>query len=144
MKRKRILLFTIVLALLIGVMPANATEIETNDPEPVIEEYIYLYQITSTLSINSSGLATCSGSATISDLNNNYYVTVSVSLQRQDSSSWTTLNTWYNSSFGTAARTEQRYVTHGHYYKVVTTATVYNSAGTRLESAKLTSQVVYY
>lgn len=144
MKKRRALFIVLVITLLIGIIPVQAVELDYDDPEPVIDEYIYLYQMTSTLSINSSGLATCGGSAATSNINSNYSITISVCLYRQTTSgSWASVKTWYASNINSVALTRSYYVTSG-YYKVVTTARVYNASGIQIESAKLTSNISHY
>jgi len=109
----------------------------------VSARYQYIDVLHATLSINSSGLASCGGYAMPSNSNTNSPVTVE--LQRKSGNSWTSEYSWSGSSTGTwtAAASGTRYVVRGTY-RVVTTAKVYSSSGSLLETQSVTSGEVTY
>jgi hypothetical protein len=109
----------------------------------VSARYKYIDIIGASLSINSSGLASCGGYVMPSDSNTNS--TVTVELQRKSGNSWTSEYSWSGSSTGTwtAAASGTRYVVRGTY-RVVTTAKVYSSSGSLLETQSVTSSEVTY
>lgn len=95
------------------------------------------------LSIDSSGRASCYGVASLySDAQT---VQLTVSLQKQSGTGWSTVQSWTGSGSGLAGVEIVRdyYVVHGTY-RVCNTATVYSANGTFLETASAYSAVVTY
>ena len=140
---KRVLALFLAVLFLLGAVPVNATEIDTNEPEPVIEEYKNISLITASLSIGSSGLAVCSGYAQTYSTTDK--INLTVTLQRQNSSgSWSPVTSWHSTGYGSATIIGRYYVTSGYNYRSVTRASVYTSSGTYVETVLKYSAVVYY
>ena len=99
--------------------------------------------MSATLNINSSGKAQCGG--TVNPSNNSYTSYLTVSLQQSTSGGWTTIKSWSGSGTGVAGVNlcNYWYVINGTY-RVRTTASVYSSAGTLLETASLYSAIKIY
>ena len=95
------------------------------------------------LSINSSGRASCLGIASLYD--ESQTVQLTVSLQKQSGTSWSTVQSWTASGSGLSGVEIARdyYVVHGTY-RVCNTAKVYSATGTLLETASVYSAVVTY
>lgn len=110
------------LLLLVGALMANFATAQA-----VELRYAGVSRISSTLNISSSGAASCSGQAII---RSGYTADLTVELQQDG----TTIKTWTDSGSGTLSAGGTYYVTSGHDYIVVTTATVYDSNGNYVES----------
>ena len=108
----------------------------------VSARYQYITTLNAGLSINSSGLATCSGLVKPSD--NDTSTTLTVELQKY-SSGWKYDDSWNTSGTGTknVQLSAQKYVVRG-LYRVVVTAKVYSSSGKLLETQSLMSHEVTY
>ena len=89
------------------------------------------------LDISSSGCASCYGRVTPYS---GYKVTLEVELQRDGK----TIKSWSDTNKDTFSIDEIYYVTPGHDYQVVVTATVYNSSGRIVETPTTDSAVVSY
>jgi len=109
----------------------------------VSARYKYIDILGASLTINSSGLASCSGYVCPSDNSTN--TTLTVELQKKSGNSWVSEYSWSGSSVGmrTAVASGTRYVVRGTY-RVVSTANVYSSSGTLLETQSVTSKEVTY
>lgn len=109
----------------------------------VSARYKHIDGIYASLSISSSGLATCEGLILPSD--NNTSTTLIVELQYYSNGSWTYNDSWY--AYGTGrnivAKSAQKYVVHGKY-RVVSTAKIYSSSGTLLENESCISPEFTY
>ena len=92
----------------------------------ITPRYKAIAQIASSLSISSSGGATCAGRVVLDD---GYTADLVVEL-KQD---WTTIKTWTSSGSLVVSAGGLYYVMSGHTYVVRTTATVYNSNGKLVE-----------
>lgn len=105
--------------------------------------FTYIWTLDAGLSINSSGKATCVGNVTI--YNSSYRTDLAVQLQKSTDSGWTTIKTWTASGIGVAGThlEEDYYVVRGTY-RVCSTAKVYNTSGTLLESESIYSAKVTY
>lgn len=110
------------LLLLLGALMANFATAHAVEPR-----YIGVAQLSATLNISSNGAASCGGKAI---LWNGYTVDVKVEL-KQDG---TTIKTWTSSGSGIVSAGGTYYVTSGHEYVVITTATVYDSDGNIVET----------
>ena len=96
--------------------------------------------ITASLTISSSGLASCSGTITLSY--SSYSADMALDLQRYSGGSWHSVKSW--SASDVTSMHKSYYVTHGYSYRVVASATVYNASGYYVESPSATSPTVYY
>lgn len=130
---KRLFCILLSVALLASGMSVAAMDV----PTPY---YDATASITAGLSISTSGLASCSGTIRFSDASAS--ATLTMKLQQYTSSGWSTIGSWSTASATSLYKTQ--YVTHGYYYRVVTSANVYNSAGSYVESPSATSASKYY
>ena len=134
------------LALLVAslfTLPAAALDVEPPaDPIDPIEPYINIDSFTATISISSSGYATCGSS--VSTKNSSYYVSLTMTLQKYYSGGWHDVKTWSTSGTGGAFLSKSRYVTSGYYYRTKATAYVTTSGGSYVESPSAYSASVYY
>lgn len=122
--RKKTMRSTISILLLLGVLMANLAPAQATQIGPM---YIGISQLASTLSISSSGGASCNGRVAVL---NGYKADLTVEL-KQDGA---TIKTWTSSGSGTVSAGGTYYVASGHSYYVTATAKVYNSSGTLVES----------
>ena len=122
--RKKTMRSTISILLLLGVLMANLVTAQAAQIGPM---YIGISQLASTLSISSSGGASCNGRVAVL---NGYKADLTVEL-KQDGA---TIKTWTSSGSGTISAGGTYYVASGHSYYVTSTAKVYNSSGTLVES----------
>lgn len=108
---------------------AEAAEIEPR--------FAGIASLAASLDISSSGCASCYGRVTPYS---GYKVTLKVALQRDGK----TIKSWSDTDNETFSIDEIYYVTPGHDYQVVVTATVYNSSGKIVETPTADSAVVSY
>lgn len=96
-------------------------------------QFTAILSMSAGLSINSSGKATCAGSVTPS--NDTYTADMTVSLEKSTGNGWSTIKSWTGSGTGYfgVVIDAYYYVTSGTY-RVCTTAKIYNSSGTLLET----------
>jgi len=109
----------------------------------VSARYKHIDMIVASLTINSSGLATCEGGVYPSDSDTN--TTLIVELQKFSGGSWGKDDSWSTSGTGTNTimLSGKKYVVHGKY-RVVVTAKVYSSSGALLENESCISHEVTY
>ena len=106
--------------------------------------YQHISALTAALSINSSGLATSSGSVLPSTSNST--TTVTVELQRRSGSSWIYEASWSNSGSGTRTvfQSGQRFVVRGTYRVLVTAVVRCSTTNIVLETATRLSHEVTF
>lgn len=135
----------VALMLVLAAVPAVASGSVQNAETPglITPQFTYIALLNSGLSINSSGKSTCAGLARAYDHSHTFKLTVD--LQKSSASGWSTIKSWATSATGGSTAEIQRnyYVVHGTY-RVLTTARVYNSSGSLLETQSLYSNVVTY
>lgn len=133
----QLLSVAVVICLLVVV-----TSAATPNGEMIQPRLSKLTSLNATLDIDASGRATCYSSARDSDRTDS--VSLYMELQRSSNgSSWTTVKSWSTTGSSFVSLTQSWYVnTSGYSYRVVATASVYNSAGTFVESVTATSAVV--
>lgn len=95
--------------------------------------------ISASLSISTSGKATCTGKI---HLYSSYTATLTVKLQRYENGYWSTVKSWSTSD--STSLSKSYYVTSGYSYRVVTSASVYNSSGKYVEGPSATSATKSY
>lgn len=95
--------------------------------------------ISADLSISSTGKASCAG---VVVLYSGYTATLTMKLQQYNGSYWTTIKSWSTSD--SKSLSKSYYVSSGYSYRVVTSAKVYNSAGTYVETPSVTSVTKSY
>lgn len=128
---KRALCLLLVVALLTAGMGVFASDIAPC--------YTGTSFISTDLSISSTGKASCSG---VISLYSNYTATLTMKLQQYNGSYWTTIQTWSTSD--SKSLSKSYYVSSGYSYRVVTSAKVYNSSGTYVETPSVTSATKSY
>ena len=96
------------------------------------------------LTISSSGYAQCSSE--IRTFDSSYEIDLTMSLQRSsnDGRTWSTVETWDTSDYGSAALEEGRFVLSGYSYSVKATAEIYDESGDLIEEESVTSPVEEY
>ncbi len=133
--KKAISMFLVAATIALSVVPAYAASSSTSGYMSV--NFISIMSISAGLSIDSNGKATCSGLVTPSD--DAYTADITVSLQEYDNG-WTTIKSWTASGEGYdgAYASAKYYVSNGKY-RVKSTAKIYDSAGTLLETQSINS-----
>jgi hypothetical protein len=134
-----LLVFCVMLAL-----PLSAFAAPAGNGLVIQHRYSYIDLISAGLSINGSGCASCGG--VVQATYTNTTASIEVSLQQYKNNAWTTLKTWTGSGPGywSLEVSGDYYVSSGYSYRVVSTATVYNASGSKLETAnKTTSEKTY-
>lgn len=107
--------------------------------EDIAPYYTGTSAISASLSISSSGKASCSG---IIRLYSGYSASFTMKLQKYTGGYWSTVKTWSTSDKHILSK--EYYVTSGYNYRVVTSASVYNSSGAYVETTSAISQTVSY
>ena len=125
------------LLLSVTILASGMVVMAADTPTPY---YDATASISASLTISTSGLASCGGSVTLSD--SSAFATLTMKLQQYTSSGWTTIEPWSTSTSTRLSKT--KYVTHGYYYRVVTSANVYDANGHYVESPSVTSASKYY
>lgn len=130
LKSASMLLVLVCVLSTLSIFPsAKAAEIEPR--------FTGIASLAASLDISSSGCASCYGRVTPYS---GYKVTLEVELQRDGK----TIKSWSDTNKDTFSIDEIYYVTPGHDYQVVVTATVYNSSGRIVETPTTDSAVVSY
>lgn len=125
---KRILCVILTVALLMSGTSAFAGD--------VTPRYTGTSAIATDLSVSSTGKASCMASIV---LYSGYTATLTMKLQQYNGSYWTTWSTSDSKSLS-----KSYYVSSGYSYRVVTSAKVYNSSGTYVETPSVTSATKSY
>ena len=111
---------------------------------PLYARYSYITMLSGGLSIDSYGLANCTGLIIPSNSNTRTFLTVT--LEQYNNGSWAGIESWTNSGSGIASisKTGKRYVDRGKY-RVVVNAKVYDSfSGSLLEDENFTTSEKTY
>lgn len=130
---KKIVRSVISVLLLTGILASNLVV----HAENIMPRYTGITLLVSSLTISNAGAAKGNGSATA---RSGYTVDLTVELKRDGS----IIKTWTSSGSGTISAGGTYYVTSGHEYVVTTTATVYNSSGTLIETISKDSATKSY
>ncbi len=143
--KKIICIWLLVLMAGFSTVPAYAADgTENSGAQGVITpRFTYISLLSSGLTINSSGKATCVGLASAYDSSHTTILTVD--LQKFAGSGWSTIKSWSASSNGTSVAVVEKdyYVVYGTY-RVCATAEVYNASNILLERKSLYSDTVIY
>ena len=143
MKRKNLICLLLVICFLSSIMTAFAAELEPPvEPDPE-EPFVGLASASGTLSINSSGIATCTG---VADLYNGYTAEVTVTLQRRISGSWVPYTSWSGSGSSTVFvnNSTSSSIPSGYKYRTYVYITVYDSNNHFVENAETWSVTKSY
>lgn len=142
---KKIASVAVILIMLVSLtIPAYAVDLSTTSSSGIISpQFTSIGQMSAGLNIDSSGKAQCSGTVTPS--NNTYKSYLTVSLQQSTSGGWTTIKSWSGSGTGVAGVSlcNYWYVVNGTY-RVCSTASIYSSTGTFLETESIYSAIKIY
>ena len=124
------------MVLLLGVITPKASA--ASYPVPL---YTVLANVSATLSISSTGMATCSGSAKTFD--SDYVIELSMDLIKYDQDE--TIKSWSTSGKTSVSLSKKNwYVAKGHDYQVVVTAKVYDTNNRLVETASAESGIFSY
>ena len=129
---KRYIRSALSIILLLGALIVNLAPAQAVEPR-----FAVVTDLVASLSVSSSGKASCSGAVYVDE---GYTVDLKMEL-KQDG---TTIKTWTNSGSGMVRVSGNYYVTSGHNYMVVTTATAYTSSGQWVESQVKNSDEKHY
>jgi len=136
--KKTISIFLAMFLAILMTVPAFAADSGGYTAESVMSpKFTYIWSISAGLDISSAGKALCAGSVDASS--NSYTAELTVSLQKNTSSGWTTIKSWNGSGSGQGLIVENYYYVSKGTYRVCSTAKIYNSAGTLLETQSLYS-----
>ena len=126
-----------ILCLLISSASASTVAGETIQPR-----YSSINLFTTGLEVSAAGRADCCAFVSVDDDDT---VTLIMSLKKSsDGVTWSIEKTWSVTGTRTVALEKSYYVVSGYYYKVATTATVYNENGYYLETGNLSSSITNY
>ena len=138
--RKKFLPF--LLAVLLTLCLVSPKSAEASDSVVITPQWTYLFVVTNSLSINASGLASMSSHMECTDditkvVMNNY-------LQRYVDGSWTTFNSWSQTTYDSGAFwSKTYYVYEGYNYRLRTYFYAYQGS-TPVESTYLTTAIQSY
>jgi len=123
------------LILIISMLPLMTAYATANIITP---QFTYIMSISAGLDINKYGRAQCVGS--VDATSDNYRVTLTVTLEKYVNNGWRSIKSWSGSGSGQSGLIVEGYyyIDHG-LYMVCSTARVYNSSGTLLETESLCS-----
>lgn len=129
------------LGLAIAFLVLVSSALAANAAQP---RYVKIQSLSADLqSISLAGRATCNSSVIVYDAACS--VTITAELQQSgDGASWDTIKTWSSSGNRTVEIDGYWYVDQGYEYRVLATATVYDSSGNIVETASTTSSVREY
>ncbi len=141
----KILALTLALSACAGGMSvyAQGGEAETSavidtDIQP---KYTAIVTTSSGLKHMGSGKMNCQGTTTVRD---GYNAGVTVELQQNTSSGWTTIQSWSDSDSDWAIIEQNYYVPKGYSYRVKTTHRSYTSSWSLIESVTKYSNIASY
>lgn len=136
--KKPISICLAILILTLLTVPAYAVDAGNYTSESVMSpQFTYIWQMSAGLGINSSGKAHTSGSVDVASMT--YSAELTVELQKNANNSWSTIKTWTGNSVGPGLIVEGDYYVVQGTYRVKTTAQVYSSTGTLLETQSIYS-----
>ena len=121
------------LVIMVLSLPLSAYAANANTDKMMSPRFSYILSMSAGLEINSAGKAGCAGTVTPSS--NTYTSDLTISLQQKTGTGWSTIKSWTDSGVGYAGVTLEGYwyVVHGTY-RVCSTAKIYSSSGTLLET----------
>ncbi|MDO9534518.1 MAG: hypothetical protein Q7J85_04115 [Bacillota bacterium] len=132
--KKLIIISLVSFILIFSAIPVYAAETAKLSTESdIAPQFTAIWSMGAGLSIDSWGKAICSGFVT--PQSNSYSSELTVSLQKSTGSGWSTIKSWSESGVGFAG-----VIIEGHHYvasgtyRVCSTAKIYNSSGTLLET----------
>lgn len=136
MKKTISLIIVATILLSLGSQAFASTKIENADITPM---WATLVNVSASLSINSLGIATCSGAMGLNDNSGDYKSRLIIELQKLDSFGyWNTIASWSKEGGVVCANDTYRAVSSGTY-RVKSTGEVYDSDGNFIESGTAVS-----
>lgn len=150
MLKKRLVAITLTLIAVLNLSPAVAavTAVCLSPTETVISlsldpRFSYMSRIASSLSVNSLGRASCTGTFTTYD---EYDSTITMTLQQFKDGKWSSIKEWSEdySGSGIKALDKGYYVASGYRYRVVTVVQIWGTDGKELEKASCDSPIYEY
>jgi len=138
--KKTICAFLTVFTAFFMVVPAYAAVDKSSFKveSAIMPQFKYIWSISAGLGIDSAGKAHYSGS--VDAASDSYTAYLTVSLQKQTSSGWSTVKSWSDSGSGQSGLTVEGYYYVGHgTYRVCSTAKIYSDSGDLLETASFFS-----
>ena len=136
MKKHKILSALLVVLLLAAMVPAQAAYIEDETAPPY---FTGLVMGQTSIDIGTLGKATCTASVQCRE---GYTMDVTLSLQENDGSGWSTLRSWSKSGTPIVNITESYYVNTNYSHRTCIYVEVSDSNGNFVESAVAYSSVV--
>jgi len=136
--KKPISICLAILILTLLTVPAYAVDAGNYTTKSVMSpQFTYIWQMSAGLGINSSGKALCAGSVDVASMT--YSAELTVTLERNINDSWSTVKSWTGTGVGPGLIVEKEYYVVQGTYRVKTTAKVYSSEGTLLETQSIYS-----
>lgn len=139
---RKMLAFLLAVLLTAGLSGAAVAEMSTYEVPQIQPRYSHTDSVKATLSIDSSGNASCIGS--VKATSGSSKVSVTVRLKKLENGSWNTIATWSNSGSGFIDAGGSKKVPKGYSYKVVTSGTVKDAQGNVLESPSKSTETKTY
>lgn len=140
MKIKRTLVIALIV-LMMTIVPCNSFATAYEGVTNVTPKYIYARVVNAELSINSDGLATCSGD--VMTMSNTDSISIMLTLYKKNGTYWQKVTSYSKSLKGRMLELEKtKTVTHGTY-KVVLTGTVTTANGDTERISDTSGQVTY-
>lgn len=138
--KKRNLIRIVCLFLMIGLLLPSAAAATSVQPR-----YQKIVTLSSELlSINWLGKATCCGTVLVLDETCNVHLYVELQRSEDGVNGWETIKTWNTTGSEYVVIEKTSYVTSGYYYRIVTSAIIYDSEGYFIESDAAPSAVLYH
>ena len=134
-----LLIAMISMPVILGVQ-AQAIDVDKKESE-VVPSYVGLNSMSPALGISSSGKASCTVDGRIRA---GYTGKLSWELQYQSGTSWTQVKTWSNAVAATFNLRENRYVNRVYTYILKAVISIFNSAGTKVETITAYSKSVKF
>lgn len=141
-KKSAVFLLAVLLVLTSGTVVQARGNNSTTTSGVMTPYYQYIAVVGASISIGSLGKAISNGYV---DFDGDHDLTLTIELQRSTETGWSEVKSWSESftSGNYHSLEKDYYVTSGHTYRVVTTATI-RDGSTVLETGTSTSQEVTY
>lgn len=136
MKKRKILSALLVVLLLAAMVPAQAAYIEDDTVQPY---FTGLKSGVTAIDINTLGKATCTAAA---ECREGYTMSVTLYLQENDGTGWSTLRSWSKSGAPIVNITESYYVNTNYSHRTCIYVEIFDSDGNFVEAAMAYSSVV--
>lgn len=143
--KKIITVCLFVIMVVFSVVPAFAVDsASVSNKGSISPMFVGISTMSASIDIDYLGCATCAGSVSLS--NNSYSVNFTVALQRYNGSGWTTIKTWSDTGYGYDGTIIEGYyyVPSSGTYRTASTAKVYNSSGSLIETQTIYSGTKTY